>query len=37
VVSNREKAIELYKAMSQDKMAAWMTANIKPAASAASN
>jgi len=30
VVSNKEKAIALYKAMSQDKMAAWMSANLKP-------
>jgi hypothetical protein len=36
VVSDREKAIGLYEAMSQDKMAAWMSANVKPAAGTAS-
>jgi LCP family protein required for cell wall assembly len=29
VVSDREKAIALYKAMAGDKMAGWMTANLK--------
>ncbi len=36
VVSDREKAIGLYEAMSQDKMAAWMSANVKPPAGTAS-
>jgi anionic cell wall polymer biosynthesis LytR-Cps2A-Psr (LCP) family protein len=36
VVSDREKAIALYDAMSQDKMAAWMSANVKPSTSTAS-
>jgi LCP family protein required for cell wall assembly len=33
VVSDREKALALYEAMAADKMAGWMAANKKPAAS----
>jgi hypothetical protein len=35
VVSDREKALALYKAVAADKMSEWLTANkVKPSASA---